>query len=72
MTRVLILSASVGAGHVRAAQAVEKAFRETHPEVEVSHQDVLDLTNRTFRRIYAQGYFDLVNKAPHVLGYFYD
>src|SRR5262249_23608585 len=38
----------------------------------VLHQDVLEMTNRLFRRIYAKSYLDLVNKAPHVLGYFYD
>ena len=32
--KVLILSASVGAGHMRAAEAIEKAFAET-PEEEI-------------------------------------
>src|SRR5438874_4314038 len=70
--RVLILSASVGAGHLRAAEAVELALRETHPEATVRNLDVLEMTNRMFRRFYGQFYLDLVNKAPHVLGYFYD
>jgi processive 1,2-diacylglycerol beta-glucosyltransferase len=68
----LILSASVGAGHLRAAQAVELALRQTVPEAVVHNQDVLDLTNALFRRVYGKAYLDLVNKAPHVLGYFYD
>ena len=33
---------------------------------------MLELTNALFRRIYGKAYLDLVNKAPHVLGYFYD
>ncbi len=33
---------------------------------------MLELTNAAFRRVYAKAYLDLVNKAPHVLGYFYD
>jgi processive 1,2-diacylglycerol beta-glucosyltransferase len=70
--RVLILSASVGAGHLRAAEAVELALRETAPKAVVKNLDVLTLTNRVFRRFYGQFYLDLVNKAPHVLGYFYD
>src|SRR5437667_3880340 len=70
--RILILSASVGAGHVRAAEAVELALRETHPEATMRNLDVLEMTNRMFRRFYGQFYLDLVNKAPHVLGYFYD
>jgi processive 1,2-diacylglycerol beta-glucosyltransferase len=70
--RVLILSAAVGAGHVRAAQALELAFRQSAPEVIVGHIDVLTLTNPIFRRIYGKLYLDLVNHAPHVLGYMYD
>lgn len=70
--RILVLSASVGAGHLRAAQAVELALRQVVPHATVKNLDVLDLTNTAFRRIYGKGYLDLVNKAPHVLGYFYD
>jgi len=70
--RVLVLSASVGAGHLRAAQAVELALRQLAPEAVVKNVDVLELTNAAFRRVYAKAYLDLVNKAPHVLGYFYD
>jgi processive 1,2-diacylglycerol beta-glucosyltransferase len=69
---VLILSASVGAGHLRAAQAVELALRELHPEAHVRNLDVLEMTNSLFRRLYAKAYVDLINRAPHVLGYFYD
>jgi processive 1,2-diacylglycerol beta-glucosyltransferase len=70
--KILVLSASVGAGHLRAAEAVELALRELAPEAVVKNIDVLQWTNKTFRRIYGQAYLDLVNKAPHVLGYFYD
>jgi processive 1,2-diacylglycerol beta-glucosyltransferase len=70
--RVLILSASVGAGHLRAAEAVEMALREVRPDARVTNVDVLDLTNAAFRRVYGRAYLDLVNRAPHVLGYFYD
>jgi processive 1,2-diacylglycerol beta-glucosyltransferase len=70
--RILVLSASVGAGHLRAAQAVELALRQLDPEAAVENVDVLTLTNGLFRRLYGRAYLDLVNKAPHVLGYFYD
>src|SRR3954451_21832825 len=70
--RILILSASVGAGHVRAAEAVEAALRQLEPQAEVTNVDVLEMTNRFFRRFYAKSYLDLVNKAPHLLGHFYD
>jgi processive 1,2-diacylglycerol beta-glucosyltransferase len=70
--RILVLSASVGAGHLRAAQAVELALREVVPQATVRNVDVLELTNAAFRRLYGKAYLDLVNRAPHVLGYFYD
>jgi processive 1,2-diacylglycerol beta-glucosyltransferase len=70
--RILVLSASVGAGHLRAAQAVELALRQVVPDATVRNVDVLELTNAAFRRVYGKAYLDLVNKAPHFLGYFYD
>src|SRR5262249_53780869 len=70
--RVLILSASVGAGHLRAAEAVEAALRQTLADATVRNIDVLDMTNALFRRLYGKLYLDLVNRAPHVLGHFYD
>ena len=57
---------------MRAAQAVELALRELDPNAEVRNVDVLSLTNAAFRRVYGASYLDLVNKAPHVLGFFYD
>ena len=70
--RILVLSASVGAGHLRAAQAVELALRELVPGAVVKNLDVLQLTNPTFRKLYSEAYLEFVNKAPHVLGMFYD
>ncbi len=70
--RILVLSASVGAGHMRAAEAVEQALLAVVPGATVKNIDVLELTNAAFRRIYGKAYLDLVNRVPHVLGYFYD
>ena len=70
--RILVLSASVGGGHLRAAEAVEAACRLRHPEAEVRNLDVLTLTPAPFRRLYARGYLDLVNHSPEPLGLLYD
>jgi processive 1,2-diacylglycerol beta-glucosyltransferase len=70
--RILILTASVGAGHNRAAQAVDMALREICPQATVNNVDVMDLTNAAFRRFYAKAYFDVVAAAPHLVGYLYD
>src|SRR6188474_2667401 len=74
--KVLLLSASAGAGHIRAAQAIEKAFAEigdaTGERREVQHLDILNYTNKVFRHLYSKAYIDLVNKMPEVPGWFYD
>ena len=73
LRKVLLLSASAGAGHVRAAQAIEKAFHEIgNGAREVQHVDVLNYTNKVFRHLYSKAYIDLVNKVPEVPGWMYD
>lgn len=57
---------------MRAAQAVELALRQLAPDAEVRNVDLLTLTNAAFRAFYGKAYLDLVNHAPHVLGYVYD
>jgi processive 1,2-diacylglycerol beta-glucosyltransferase len=72
LKKVLLLSASAGAGHIRAAQALEKAFNQLEPTLEVRHLDVLDYTNKVFRHLYSKAYIELVNKMPEVPGWMYD
>jgi processive 1,2-diacylglycerol beta-glucosyltransferase len=69
---VLILSASAGAGHLRAAQAIEHAFAATGAARSVRHVDTLEYTNPLFKRLYSKAYIDMVNKMPEVLGWLYD
>ncbi len=70
--KVLILSASAGAGHVRAGDALYQACRH-HPRIrEVQHWDMLRYTTRLFRHLYSQVYLDLINRAPKMLGWIYD
>lgn len=74
LKKVLLLSASAGAGHVRAAEAIEKAFKQTEngESREVHHLDILNYTNKLFRHLYSKAYIDLVNKVPEVPGWVYD
>jgi processive 1,2-diacylglycerol beta-glucosyltransferase len=71
ISRLLLVSASAGAGHVTAARALETALAARHPEVQVRHVDILDLTGETFRKVYAQGYLMMANRLPALWGYFY-
>jgi processive 1,2-diacylglycerol beta-glucosyltransferase len=70
--RVLILSASAGAGHVRAAQALEKAFAVRGAARQIRHEDALNFTSPMVRGLYSKGYIDMVNHAPTILGILYD
>ena len=70
--KVLVLSASAGAGHMRAAEAVERAITEMGAAGEVRHVDTLQYTNKLFRHLYSKAYLEMVNKTPEVLGWLYD
>jgi processive 1,2-diacylglycerol beta-glucosyltransferase len=69
---VLILSASSGNGHVRAAQALEQAFKNASGVEEVRHVDSLQFASLIVRDIYSKAYIKMVNSAPQVLGWLYD
>jgi processive 1,2-diacylglycerol beta-glucosyltransferase len=70
--KVLILSASAGTGHVRAAEALEKVFRQQPDVGEVRNIDALRFTNRLFRDFYSKLYIQLVQRAPTILGIVYN
>lgn len=70
--RVVVLSASVGAGHVRAAEAVEAALQQTGTPVTIANYDVLSFMPPAFRKVYRDGYFEMVKRAPQLLGWLYD
>src|SRR5258708_28228229 len=70
--RILILSASVGAGHVRAAEGVELALRQTGANVTIANLDALTLMPPAFRKVYRDGYFEMVARSPRILGWLYD
>lgn len=69
--RLLILSVSAGAGHVRAAQAVEAAARAASPALEPTHLDLLTLVPADFRKLYGQQYIKLVEKLPQLWSFLY-
>jgi len=62
--RVMILSASTGSGHIKAAQAIEEACKKDPRISETCHIDALEYTNVIFQRIYSKGYMEAVKTAP--------
>jgi processive 1,2-diacylglycerol beta-glucosyltransferase len=69
--RVLLLSATSGAGHVRAAQALEKVF-SARGDCLVEHIDALKYVSKLFQRIYDKAYISMVQLAPDLMGLLYD
>ncbi len=71
MPRVLILHASVGTGHERAAVALADAFARKQ-EGEVRVEDTLDYGSQIFRQAYSRSYIDLSERSPMLWRLFYE
>lgn len=70
---LLILHATAGAGHTRAAQAVAAALdQQAAPRPGHQVLDALDCTSAFFRRMYVKAYIELVQRAPEVWGALYE
>jgi processive 1,2-diacylglycerol beta-glucosyltransferase len=69
--RVLLLSVSSGAGHVRAGQALEKAFA-ARGDCVVEHVDAIRYVSKLFQRVYDKAYIAMVRRVPELMGVLYD
>lgn len=73
MKRILILHASLGAGHLNAAKALKEAFcQKLPPEVEVLCEDALVYANSIYRNAVTQAYKQLSEKLPQLYKAFYE
>ena len=70
--KVLILSVKAGAGHIRAAAAMEQVLKETHPEVETHNVEALEYTNPAFQASFTSAYNKLASDLPSVWGIIYE
>lgn len=69
--KILLLSVSAGAGHMRAAEAI-RAHADTHEAgIAATHLDVMDFVPGGFRKLYTDFYIGLVNRHPALWGYLY-
>jgi processive 1,2-diacylglycerol beta-glucosyltransferase len=69
--KILLLSVSAGAGHMRAAEAIRAFAAEDEAKIEATHLDVMNFVPAGFRKIYTDFYINLVNKYPTTWGYLY-
>jgi processive 1,2-diacylglycerol beta-glucosyltransferase len=66
--RILLVTASVGAGHNSAAKALAEQLRRDRPGDEVQILDVLDYVPRAFRAVYAGGFAVAMARFPRLYG----
>ena len=66
--KVLIITATAGGGHLAAASAIEGAWRSLRPHDTVELLDLVKLFSPLHRKIHADGYETLVEKAPEIWG----
>lgn len=70
MTHILLLHASVGMGHQRAAAAVAQALEQA-PGVTAQIEDTLDYAHPLFRRSYSGSYLRVADRLPGLWSSFY-
>ena len=68
--KILIIHASVGAGHTKAAEALFNAAQKSSG-VQALIVDALDYTNPFYKKIYQKTYALLVTKFPWAWGFFF-
>jgi processive 1,2-diacylglycerol beta-glucosyltransferase len=71
MPKILIVSVKAGAGHLKAAEAVEAAFAKYQPDAEVKNIDLLDYSNGLIKYLYGKMYLDVVKIIPELYAYSY-
>jgi processive 1,2-diacylglycerol beta-glucosyltransferase len=66
--RILIATMTAGGGHLAAAAALEEAWRAERPGDTLEKIDLLTLFSPMHRKIYADGYGQLIARAPELWG----
>ncbi len=68
---ILVLSATAGAGHVRAGEALIDTAKKLSLPIKIQHEDILNFTSPVFKKLYNDLYFAIVNASPDLWGYLY-
>ena len=70
--RILILSASTGGGHKRAAQALQKYVEENEKTSQVKVIDALEEVGHLFNKTISEGYTFMAKNTPNFYGNVYN
>lgn len=66
--RILIATVTAGGGHLAAAAALEEAWHAARPNDTLQKIDLLTLFSPLHRKIYSDGYVQLIERAPELWG----
>lgn len=69
--RVLVFSATYGAGHVRAAEALIEAIQSKVPSADITHVDSMAYISKTLNKVIKNTYIEVIKHTPHLWGKFY-
>ncbi|VVS91562.1 MGDG synthase family glycosyltransferase [Desulfoluna spongiiphila] len=69
--KLLVISVSIGSGHVRAAEAIRKTALRHCPELDVVHLDAMDYVSGAFRKAYKESYLKIIERHPSLWGYMF-
>ena len=66
--RILIATVTAGGGHIADAAALEEAWRALRPDDAVERLDLIKFFSPLHKKVYANGYVKLVERAPELWG----
>ncbi len=69
--RILIATVTAGGGHIAAAAALEEAWRALRPDDTVERLDLIQFFSPLHKKVHADGYLQLVERAPELWGMFF-
>ena len=69
--KVLILSATTGGGHMRAANALQSYITQVRPEIDVRIVDTFAYISPLLNKTITEGYVYMATKIPKVFGALY-
>ena len=67
--KILVIYATAGAGHRKAAEAISRGF--VSPEHQIHYVDALDYTSRFYKYVYIRTYTFLITRVPWLWGWLF-
>lgn len=69
--KILLISLSAGAGHVRVAEALEKQAALTRPDLEILHIDMANYITLAMKKTVITSYSLMARRLPELYGFLY-